>query len=217
MGRHDFRPDYLRLGGVVAELGHPPVLALTATAAPPVRAEILERLGLTDAELIVRGFDRPNIWLGVRDFHDEEAKHEALVERSVEAAKPGIVYVATRREAEELAASLGERGLRAAAYHAGLPAGRRDETQDAFMADKLDVVVATIAFGMGIDKPDVRFVFHAEPSESIDAYYQEIGRAGRDGERAEAVLFYRPQDLGRQRFFGGAARLERTSRSNRRS
>ena len=205
---HDFRPDYLRLGAVVEELGHPRVLALTATAAPPVRAEIVERLAMSEPELVVRGFDRPNIWLGVEEFHDDDAKGEALVDRICEEAKPGIVYVATRREAEEIADALRGRGVRAAAYHAGLASRRRDEAQDAFMSDELEVVVATIAFGMGIDKPNVRFVFHAEPSESVDAYYQEIGRAGRDGERADAVLFYRAQDLGRQRFFGGAARLE---------
>jgi ATP-dependent DNA helicase RecQ len=205
---HDFRPDYLRLGAVVDELRHPRVLALTATAAPPVRREIVERLGMQDPSLVVRGFDRPNIWLGVEDFHEDAAKREALVERAAAAPKPGLVYVATRREAEEIAAALGERAVAAAAYHAGIAAGRRDETQDAFMADEIDVVVATIAFGMGIDKPNVRFVLHAEPSESVDAYYQEIGRAGRDGERADAVLFYRAEDIGRQRFFGGAAKLE---------
>jgi ATP-dependent DNA helicase RecQ len=205
---HDFRPDYLRLGGVVEDLGHPTVLALTATAAPPVRSEIVERLAMRDPELVVRGFDRPNIWLGVEDFFEDDAKRTALLERAAAAPKPGIVYVATRREAEELAAGLAAEGVRAEPYHAGLPAGRRDETQDAFMADELEVVVATIAFGMGIDKPNVRFVFHAEPSESVDAYYQEVGRAGRDGDRADAVLFYRSQDVGRQRFFAGAAKLE---------
>jgi ATP-dependent DNA helicase RecQ len=163
---------------------------------------------MDDPELVIRGFDRPNIWLGVEEHHDADSKREALVDRAAAAAKPGIVYVATRRESEELAAALADRNVRAAAYHAGLAARVRAQTQDAFMADELEVVVATIAFGMGIDKPDVRFVHHAEPSESVDAYYQEVGRAGRDGGQAEAVLFYRQQDLGRQRFFGGAAKLE---------
>jgi ATP-dependent DNA helicase RecQ len=205
---HDFRPDYLRLGAVVEALGHPRVLALTATAAPPVRSEIVERLGMADLQLVVHGFDRPNIWLGVEEFHEEDAQREALVERTAAEAKPGIVYVATRRDSEEIAAALEKRGVRAAAYHAGLAAARREQTHDAFTTDEIDVVVATIAFGMGIDKPNVRFVFHAHPSQSIDAYYQEIGRAGRDGERADAILFYRGRDIGRQRFFGGGAKLE---------
>jgi ATP-dependent DNA helicase RecQ len=205
---HDFRPDYLRLGSVIEELGHPRVLALTATASPPVRSEIVERLGLLKPELIVRGFDRPNIHLAVDSFEDESSKLEALVGRAVQAPKPGILYTATRAEAEELAASLNARGVRAGAYHAGLSSAKRDEAQEAFMADELEVVCATIAFGLGIDKPNVRFVFHAEPSDSVDAYYQEVGRAGRDGERADAVLFYRPADANARRFFGGAARLE---------
>jgi ATP-dependent DNA helicase RecQ len=205
---HDFRPDYLRLGAVVDELGHPTVLALTATASPPVRTEIVERLGLHDPEIVVRGFDRPSIHLAVEDFADERRKTDALLERVVAAAKPGLVYTATRREAEELAAALTDRGVDAAAYHAGLAPRVRDEVQEAFMDDAVEVVAATIAFGMGIDKPNVRFVFHAEPSDSVDAYYQEIGRAGRDGERADAILFYRPEDMNARRFFGGAKRLE---------
>jgi ATP-dependent DNA helicase RecQ len=205
---HDFRPEYLRLGSVVEELGHPRVLALTATASPPVRSEIVERLNMREPELVVRGFDRPNIHLAVRRYEEEKPKLEALLESVVEAAKPGIVYTATRAEAEQLAAALAERDVRADAYHAGLPSSKRVEVQEAFMADELEVVCATIAFGLGIDKPNVRFVFHAEPSDSVDAYYQEVGRAGRDGERADAVLFYRPADASARRFFGGAARLE---------
>ena len=200
---HDFRPDYLRLGEVADALGRPPILALTATAAPPVRAEIVERLGLRDPLLVVRGFDRPNISLAVERFTDAGAKRAALLDRVEAAAGLGIVYAATRRIAEEVADALAERGVRAEAYHGGLPAARRREVEAAFTGDELDVVVATTAFGMGIDKPDVRFVYHHDVADSPDSYYQEIGRAGRDGAPAEAVLFYRPEDLGLRRFFAG--------------
>jgi ATP-dependent DNA helicase RecQ len=200
---HDFRPDYLRLGVVREALGHPPLLALTATAAPPVREEIVDRLGMRDPLVVVKGFDRPNIWLGVQRFHEAERKTAAVLDAVAGAQPPGILYVATQRGAEELARVLQERGVRAAAYHGGRGPRRREATQDAFMADDgdVDVMVATIAFGMGVDKPDVRFVVHHDVSESVDAYYQELGRAGRDGRPARAVLFYRPQDLGRRRFF----------------
>ena len=197
---HDFRPDYLRLGAFIAEMGHPTVLALTATASPPVREEIVERLHMHEPAVIVRGFDRPNIWLGVERFHEESPKRRALVEATQEADKPGLVYAATRRSAEELAEELG-----ATPYHAGMNAKKRDQIQNDFMDDKTDVIVATTAFGMGIDKPNIRFVHHFDVSESVDSYYQEIGRAGRDGEPARAVLFYRPEDLGLRRFFAGGA------------
>ncbi|HYP47506.1 MAG TPA: ATP-dependent DNA helicase RecQ [Thermoleophilaceae bacterium] len=200
---HDFRPDYLRLGAFVEELGRPVVLALTATASPPVREEIVERLRMEDPEVIVRGFDRPNIVLSVKRFHDERAKQEALLERVRERTGSGIVYVATRKLAEELAERLEGAGVRARAYHGGMSSSRRDESQQDFMADRVEVMVATTAFGMGVDKPDVRFVFHHDPSDSVDSYYQEIGRAGRDGEPAEATLFYRSEDLGLRRFFAG--------------
>jgi ATP-dependent DNA helicase RecQ len=199
---HDFRADYLRLGPAIATLGHPTVLALTATAAPPVREDIVELLGMRDPVEIVKGFDRPNLRLEVAHFYDGQRKHRALIERAATAAGPGIVYCATKKGAEEVASELRERGVRAEHYHGGLSAKRRAERQDAFTRDGgIDVMVATIAFGMGIDKPDVRFVFHHDISDSIDSYYQEIGRAGRDGEPAEVVLFYRPEDLGLRRFF----------------
>jgi ATP-dependent DNA helicase RecQ len=198
---HDFRPDYLRLGALVEELNRPTVLALTATASPPVRDEIVERLSMRAPEIIVRGFDRPNIRLSVDHFREEHRKREALVDRVGSVGGPGIVYVATRKLADELATELRSEGLRSLAYHAGLGRAHRDEAQEAFMSDRVEVVVATTAFGMGVDKADVRFVFHHDPSDSVDSYYQEIGRAGRDDGPAEAVLFYRPEDLGARRFF----------------
>src|SRR3712207_4197172 len=201
---HDFRPDYLRVGPAIEALGHPPVLALTATAAPPVRDEILDVLGMREPEVIVRGFDRPNIRLEVERHEEAHRKRRALLDRVEEAVArgSGIVYCATKKGAEEVAAELRDRGVRAEHYHGGLSAKVRSERQDAFMeGDGVDVMVATIAFGMGIDKPDVRWVFHHDISESVDSYYQEVGRAGRDGDPAEAVLFYRPQDLGLRRFF----------------
>src|SRR5689334_10156861 len=204
---HDFRPEYLRLGAAIEALGHPPVLALTATAAPPVRDEIVARLGLRDPEIVVRGFDRPNLDLAVERFHDARRKDEALLDAVVAADKPGIVYAATRKRTEELAAALAERGVEACAYHAGLRKAERETAQERFMESDLDVIVATTAFGMGVDKADVRFVFHAEVPESVDAYYQEVGRAGRDGEPARAVLFYRPEDLGLRRFFAGSGHV----------
>jgi ATP-dependent DNA helicase RecQ len=209
---HDFRPDYLRLGGVVEQLGHPPVLAMTATAAPPVRAEIVERLGMRDPAVVVAGFDRPEIRLEVTHHPDATAKRQAVLDRVLqqvgEGCVPGIVYSATRKGTLDLAEGLRERGLRAAAYHAGLKRSEREEAQRAFMDDELDVVVATTAFGMGIDKPDTRFVVHAEPADSVDSYYQEIGRCGRDGRPALAVLVYRQEDLGLRRFFAAGAPAE---------
>jgi ATP-dependent DNA helicase RecQ len=200
---HDFRPDYLRVGDVRARIGDPVVVALTATASPPVRAEIIERLRMSPPLEVVRGFDRPNLWLSVQRFSDDAAKRQALVDVVRRQPMPGLVYVGTRADTERYAETLAAQGLRAAAYHAGLRAGLRHEVHEQFLAGDLDVVVATSAFGMGIDKPNVRFVVHAHISESLDAYYQEIGRGGRDGGPADATLLYREQDLGLRRFLGG--------------
>ena len=189
---HDFRPDYLRLGAVAEALGHPPVLALTATASPPVREEIIRRLGLRDPFVAVHGFDRPNLHFARRALLRRARQGAALVEHVRELAKPGIVYTATRKDAERIADRSAAAGMRCAAYHGGMAAGLRDDVQTAFMDDEIEVIVATTAFGMGVDKPNVRFVLHHAIADAVDSYWQEVGRAGRDGEPAAAVLLYRP-------------------------
>jgi ATP-dependent DNA helicase RecQ len=193
---HDFRPEYVRLGSVIDALGRPTVLALTATASPSVREDIVRRLNMRDPRIVVRGFDRPNIWLGVEVCPDEPVKRRVLNDRLKREGRPGIIYVATRGHAEELAQSLEEAGENAVFYHGGHKAAERHAIQDAFMSGERDIIVATNAFGMGVDKPDVRFVIHYDMPESLDAYYQEIGRAGRDGEPSRALLLYCEADVG---------------------
>ncbi|GAC1508312.1 MAG: hypothetical protein NVS2B16_04950 [Chloroflexota bacterium] len=205
---HDFRPDYLRLGAVADALGRLTILALTATASPPVPEEIRERLHMRDPHVAVHGFDRPNIWLGVEKCQDERTKRRVFLKRVAATDKPGIVYTSTRKHAEETATALQEAGTRATHYHAGMRLHQRGEAQDAFMDDRVDVMVATSAFGMGVDKPNVRFVFHHDIPDSVDAYYQEIGRGDREGDPAVALLFYRPQDLGIHRFFAGGGQVD---------
>ena len=200
---HDFRPDYLALTELVERLGHPTLLALTATASTPVQEEIIERLAMRRPRLVTQSVDRPNIRLEVRRFDDESTKRVSLIETVREESGPGVVYVATRAKAEELADALAGEGVNAACYHAGLATRIRNGVQERFMAGELEVVVATKAFGMGVDKANVRFVFHGDVSDSIDSYAQEIGRAGRDNGPANAVLFYNPGDIGLQRFFAG--------------
>ncbi|HWG19465.1 MAG TPA: ATP-dependent DNA helicase RecQ [Terracidiphilus sp.] len=205
---HDFRPDYLGLAQVIEALGHPPTLAITATASREVRTEIVERLGLRNPRVLVHGFDRPNISLRVDQFSSKDEKYSSLMRRVEFADKPGIVYVATHKNAETLADDLRQIGVEALCYHGGMRSREREEIQNKFMNGDVPVIVATNAFGMGVDKPDIRFVYHADVSDSLDAYYQEIGRAGRDGEEAEAVLFYRPQDISAQQFKTGAANVD---------
>lgn len=210
---HDFRPEYLRIRDVLAQLGHPPVVALTATASPTVRDDIVTRLGLRDPHLVVTGFDRPNIHLAVERFVDDRARRERLMEWVATQPAPGIVYAPTRRTTEEIADALAASGLRTAAYHGGMRKGDRTRVEDDFDADQLDAVVATSAFGMGIDKPNVRFVVHAALPDSPDTYYQEIGRSGRDDEPARALLLYRPEDMGLRRYFAAGIPAEEDLRT----
>ncbi|TDD27307.1 ATP-dependent DNA helicase RecQ [Kribbella turkmenica] len=201
---HDFRPDYLRLGAAVDRLGHPVVLALTATAGAPVRAEIVGALHLTDPEIVVSSFDRPNLHLAAHAVADAESRRTAVLDAVDRLDPPGIVYASTRRQTEEYAAELNAKGVRAAPYHAGLRQADRRTVHDGFLAGRIQIVVGTTAFGLGIDKPDVRFVVHSGVADSLDSYYQEIGRAGRDGEPAQAVLFHGPGDLGLRKFLSAS-------------
>jgi ATP-dependent DNA helicase RecQ len=190
---HDFRTDYLLLSAQADALEASVRVALTATASEPVQREIVRRLGLRDPELVVGDFDRPHIELSARAVRTVAEKHEQLVAAVAELEGPGIVYAATHAEAEAARDVLGED---VALYHAGLGARARREAMAAFLDGSSRIVVATVAFGMGIDKPDVRWVLHVDPPPSLDAYYQEIGRAGRDGEDAHARLVYRQEDFG---------------------
>ncbi|MCA1715684.1 MAG: ATP-dependent DNA helicase [Actinobacteria bacterium] len=196
---HDFRPDYLFLPRVVRDLGNPPVLALTATATPRVRQDILRSLGMREPKVVVTSFNRPNLTYRILSARDKKDKLPLILNVIRSSPLPGIIYGTTRKECEELAASLKRAGVNAAHYHAGLGAAERSSVQERFMTDEIDVVVATIAFGMGVDKPNVRFVIHASVPGSLPAYIQEAGRAGRDGEPSECVVLYRGADLGRRK------------------
>ncbi|HEX6665548.1 MAG TPA: ATP-dependent DNA helicase RecQ [Solirubrobacterales bacterium] len=198
---HDFRPDYLRLPQIADRLGRPTVMACTATATKPVAAEIASRFGMRDPLQVRAGFDRPNLSFDVVPLEGKgsKARRQALLEAGLgdPANRPAIVYCGTRKDTDEVAATLREAGLGALAYHAGMDGGERSSVQQRFMGGETDVIVATNAFGMGVDKADVRSVWHMAIPTSVEAYYQEAGRGGRDGLPARAVLLAMKADLGR--------------------
>jgi ATP-dependent DNA helicase RecQ len=192
---HDFRTDYMRLGAQADALGARVRIALTATAALPVRDEIIRRLGLREPEIVIGDFDRPRIELSARGVRSVDAKHRELERAASELAGAGIVYAATHADAEAAREVLSAAGQSVTLYHAGLSARARHEAMTAFLDGSARIVAATVAFGMGIDKQDVRWVLHFDPPASLDAYYQELGRAGRDGKDAHARLLFRPEDF----------------------
>jgi ATP-dependent DNA helicase RecQ len=201
---HDFRPAYLALGHALAELGHPTVLALTATATPAVREDILLQMNLTDAKTIVKGFDRPNLCYQVYRAENDAGKLKLLKEFFVdeEISGTGIIYTATIANAMEVRDFLDQQlGIAAAVYHSKLPKKDRAETHELFMNEKIRAVVATNAFGLGIDKPNIRFVVHYDLPGSLEAYTQEAGRAGRDGAPSRCTLIYRMSDTRVQKYF----------------
>ena len=191
---HDFRPEYRRIRPIVNEIGPAPIIALTATATDKVRSDIKKNLGILDAKEFKSSFNRPNLYYEVRP-KTKDVDKDIIRFIKQHPGKSGIIYCLSRKKVEELAAILRANDIKAAAYHAGLDSPTRTQTQDDFLMENIDVIVATIAFGMGIDKPDVRFVIHYDIPKSLEGYYQETGRAGRDGGEGICLAFYSSKDL----------------------
>ncbi len=190
---HDFRPEYRKIRAIIEEIQPAPVIALTATATPKVQSDILKNLRIQDAKVFKSSFNRPNLYYEVRDKVEPEKDIIRFIRQHP--GKSGIIYCLSRKKVEELAQMLSINGIKALPYHAGLDAKTRAENQDKFLMEEIDVIVATIAFGMGIDKPDVRFVIHYDIPKSIEGYYQETGRAGRDGQEGLCITYYSYKDI----------------------